>query len=173
MRFNRTALYPLKEITMKNRFYSLILFVLILLLTATCQTKKTELQKMHVFGEEYTAAWNSQVPAQMASFYAEDGSLAINNGKPATGRNELEAVARSFMEAFPDLTLTMDSLLVDSNTYRYHWTFNGTNTGPGGTGNTVVFSGFERWTMNDKGLIQKSIGTFDADDYNRQLNAKR
>ena len=77
------------------------------------------------------------------------------------------------MEAFPDLTLTMDSLLVDSNTYRYHWTFSGTNTGPGGTGNTVVFSGFERWTMNDEGLIQKSIGTFDADDYNRQLNAKR
>ena len=37
----------------------------------------SELQKMNVFGEEYTAAWNSKVPAQMASFYAEDGSLTI------------------------------------------------------------------------------------------------
>lgn len=158
---------------MKNIGFNLMIFAWLMFIVTACQNKNSELQKMHVFGEEYTAAWNSKVPAQMASFYAEDGSLTINNGKPATGRNELEAVARSFMEAFPDLTLTMDSLLVDSDTYRYHWTFSGTNTGPGGTGNKVVFSGFERWNMNDEGLIQKSIGTFDADDYNKQLNAKR
>jgi hypothetical protein len=64
----------------------------------------------------------------------------------------------------------MDSLVADSGTYRYHWTFVGTNTGPEGTGNNVNFSGFERWTTNNEALGQKSIGTYDADDYNRQLN---
>jgi len=74
------------------------------------------------------------------------------------------------MEAFPDMKLTMDSLIADSGTYRYYWTFIGSNTGPEGTGNKVNFSGFERWTMNNEGLVQKSIGTYDADDYTRQLN---
>jgi len=34
----------------------------------------------------------------------------------------------------------------------------------------VDFSGFEEWTMNNQGLVQKSIGTYDADVYARQLN---
>ena len=124
---------------------------------------------MTEFAKSYTAAWNSGSPDNVAGFYAGDGSLTINGGTPAKGRTELSATANSFMEAFPDLQLSMDSLVRDGETYRYHWTFRGTNTGPGGTGNKVDFSGFEQWTMNDEGLIQKSIGTFDAEDYNSQL----
>ena len=119
------------------------------------------------FGEKYTAAWNSKKPDKMASFYAEDGILTVNNGAPAQGRKQLSETAKSYMEAFPEMKLTMDSLVVDSDTYRYHWTFLGTNSGPGGTtGNKVIFSGFERWTMNNEGLIQESIGTYDAEDVN-------
>ena len=73
------------------------------------------------------------------------------------------------MEAFPDMVLSMDSLTVNNGKYRYHWTFKGTNTGSGGTGNKVDFSGFEEWTMNEQGLVQKSIGTYDAAAYHRQL----
>jgi len=51
----------------------------------------------------------------------------------------------------------------------YSWTYQGTNTGPGGTGNSVRFSGWEAWTFNKRGLVQASIGTFDAEDYERQL----
>lgn len=131
---------------------------------------KSENEKMVEFGEKYTAAWNSKNPDQMASFYAEDGSLTVNDGTPAKGRAQLAGTAHSYMEAFPDMTLTMDSLVADADTYRYHWTFSGTNTGPEGTGNKVVFSGFERWTMNKEGLIQTSIGTYNAEDYHRQLS---
>lgn len=76
------------------------------------------------------------------------------------------------MEAFPDIELTMDSLTVESGNYRYYWTFKGTNTGPGGTGNKVDFNRFEEWTMNDQGLIKKSIGTYDVEEYQRQLEGK-
>ena len=31
------------------------------------------------------------------------------------------------------------------------------------------FSGFEEWTMNEQGLVQKSICTYDAEEYTRQL----
>ena len=142
---------------------------IILLLAIGCQPKMTNHEKMIEFGERYTRAWNSGIPEKMASFYAEDGTLTINNGEPSVGREQLAETAQSFMEAFPDMVLTMDSLVADSGTYRYHWNFVGTNTGPGGTGNKVNFSGFERWTMNEDGLVQKSIGTFDAEDYEKQL----
>lgn len=154
---------------MKKSLSHILIIGAIILLLVGCESQKSDYKKMLAFGEHYTAAWNSKKPEKMASCYAEDGSLAVNNGTPSVGRDQLAATANSYMEAFPDMKLTMDSLVADPNTYRYHWTFVGTNTGPGGTGNKVIFSGFERWTMNSDGLVQKSIGTYDAEDYKRQL----
>lgn len=135
-----------------------------------CKSDKSEYDKMVEFGQKYTDGWNSKQPEKMASFYAENGMLTVNNGTPAIGRKQLAETAQSYMEAFPDMELTMDSLTFEHVTYRYYWTFKGTNIGPNGTGNKVDFSGFEEWTMNDQGLVQKSIGTYDAEDYQRQLN---
>ena len=145
------------------------MIIITLTIITGCKSGKPEHEKMIEFGQKYTAAWNSSQPDKMASFYAEDGTLTVNEGKPAVGRKQLAETSQSYMEAFPDLELIMDSLKVEEETYRYYWTFIGTNTGPGGTGNKVEFSGFEEWTMNSQGLIQKSIGTYDAADYQRQL----
>lgn len=142
---------------------------MILTLCTGCGSERSEYDKMVDFGQKYTEAWNSKQPEKMASFYAEDGSLTVNEGTPAVGRKQLAATARSYMEAFPDMVLTMDSLTAQNGTYRYYWTFKGTNSGPGGTGNKVDFSGFEEWTMNGQGLVQKSVGTYDAEEYQRQL----
>jgi ketosteroid isomerase-like protein len=130
-------------------------------------------ERMLTFAKNYTDAWNSHVGSNMASFYAEYGSLTVNNGTPSVGRKELAATAKSYMDAFPDLKLTMDSLVMEGEIFKYYWTFEGTNTGPGGTGNSVLFSGYEQWTMNDEGLIQVSIGSYDADDYQKQLAGKK
>lgn len=155
---------------MKTSSLKFILSGTIILTIISCQSKNSEYEKMVVFGKDYTAAWNSKDPAKVASFYAADGTLTVNNGTPAKGRAELSALVNSYMEAFPDMKLVMDSLVADGDTYRYHWRFIGTNKGPGGTGNIVDFSGFEQWTMNKEGLVQTSIGTYDADEYNSQLN---
>lgn len=145
-------------------------FLMILIIMTGCKSDKSEYDKMVEFGQKYTAAWNSKVPEKMASFYAEDGTLTVNNGTPAVGRKQLAETAKSYMDAFPDLELTMDSLTKGNGTYRYYWTFKGTNSGPNGTGNKVDFSGFEEWTMNEQGLVQISIGTYDAEEYKKQLN---
>jgi nuclear transport factor 2 (NTF2) superfamily protein len=155
---------------MKKLYLSLVLLGIFVFVMIGCESKMSDHNKMIDFAERYTAAWNSGDPDKMASFYAEDGTLTVNNGTPSVGRQQLAETARSYMEAFPDMKLILDSLVIDTKTYRYHWTFIGTNTGPGGTGNKVNFSGFERWTMNDDGLVQESIGTYDAEDYNRQLS---
>ena len=46
----------------------------------------------------------------------------------------------------PDIEVFMDDLVFKDETVEYHWTFTGTNTGPGGTGKYVRISGLEEWT---------------------------
>lgn len=154
---------------MKTNYPFRLTFLIALTIMIGCKDDTSDLDKMIEFGQKYTDAWNSKVPEKMASFYAEDGTLIVNNGTPAVGRKQLAETAQSYMEAFPDMELTMDSLTKENGTYRYYWTFKGTNNGPNGTGNKVNFSGFEEWTMNDEGLVQKSIGTYDTVEYERQL----
>ena len=36
-------------------------------------------------------------------------------------------------------------------------------------GKKVKISGFELWQMDNNGLIKQSKGSFDAEDYNRQI----
>jgi predicted ester cyclase len=117
----------------------------------------------------YTAAWCSQNPASVAEHYAPEGSLTINDGPPSVGRTAITEAARGFMTAFPDMQVLMDDLVTEDRRIEYHWTLIGTNTGPGGTGNRVRFSGFEEWTIGDDGLIAESKGHFDQADYERQL----
>jgi predicted ester cyclase len=121
------------------------------------------------FATRYTAAWCSQNASRVAAFFAPDGSLAINGGAPAVGRSALTEVAQGFMTAFPDMVVTMDDLLFEGEKVVYKWTLAGTNTGPGGTGHRVRISGFEEWRIDDDGLIAESLGHFDSDDYQRQL----
>lgn len=124
---------------------------------------------MRAFGARYTAAWNSRNAANVASFFSENGSLTINDGAPAVGRPAIAAAAQGFMTAFPNLVLEMNDLKVEGDYTFYHWTFSGTNSGPGGTGARVRFSGYEQWTIGADGLIAKSLGHFDDADYQRQL----
>lgn len=125
----------------------------------------TDLKK---FATQYTAAWNSRIPARVSAFFAITGTLYVN-GSPASGRAAITAVAEEFMTGFPDMELVMDALEIEPDKVIYRWTFVGTNTGPGGTGNSVRFSGYEEWTIDDNGLIERSLGHFDDDEFQRQL----
>ncbi len=121
------------------------------------------------FGKRYSNAWCSQKPDSVAEFFSEDGSLTVNSGTPAVGRQAISKVAESFMTAFPDMIVSMDSLSTTSKGIEFHWTLTGTNTGPKGTGKKVKISGFELWQLDDKGLIKQSQGSFNAEEYDRQL----
>jgi steroid delta-isomerase-like uncharacterized protein len=121
------------------------------------------------FAEAYTAAWCSQDATRVAAFYAEDGSLSVNEEAPAVGREAITAVAQGFMTAFPDMQVLLDDLRFQDDRVIYHWTLTGTNTGPGGTGRAVRISGYEVWQMGADGLIANSRGHFDSADYRRQL----
>jgi steroid delta-isomerase-like uncharacterized protein len=125
--------------------------------------------QLNDFATRYTAAWCSQNAASVASFFAEDGSLTINQGSPSVGRTAITAAARRFMTAFPDMVVKMDRLGTERGRITYHWTLTGTNVGPGGTGKAVRISGYEEWRIGADGLIADSKGHFDEAEYQRQL----
>ncbi len=126
-------------------------------------------RELAALARRYTDAWNAHDAAASAGCYAEDGSLTINGGEPAVGRAEVQAVMQGFHDAFPDAVLTMDAVRGAGDRAVYLWTYEGTNTGPGGTGNRVRFSGWEAWTLTSSGLVQRSLGNFDDVEYQRQL----
>lgn len=125
--------------------------------------------ELNEFSKRYAQAWCSQEPPSVAAFFSEGGSLSVNDGAPAVGREAIAGVAHGFMEAFPDMTVAMDDVVPQSSGAVFHWTLTGTNTGPGGTGKRVRFSGYELWQIGAAGLIAESKGHFDAAEYERQL----
>ena len=75
------------------------------------------------------------------------------------------------MTAFPDMVVKLDSVRqgLDASHATFHWTWTGTNTGPGGTGKAVRISGYEEWTLGADGLITESKGHYDEAEYQHQL----
>ena len=71
------------------------------------------------FAVRYTAAWCSQNPELVATFYSNEGSLRVNDDPPAVGRQAITQVAQSFMSAFPDLCVVMDDLRIEDEV-EYH-----------------------------------------------------
>ncbi|HEY6067667.1 MAG TPA: nuclear transport factor 2 family protein [Gaiellaceae bacterium] len=117
------------------------------------------------FGRTYAEAWCSHDPARVAGHYTPGGTIAINGGEPTA----IAEVVCSFMTAFPDIQVFTDDIVFTENAVEYHWTFTGTNTGPGGTGKWVRIKGFEEWTFGVDGLVAESQGHYDQAEYDRQL----
>ena len=117
------------------------------------------------FVRSYTEAWCSHDPARVADHFTPGGTIAINGGEPAG----ILEVARSFMSAFPDIQVYVDDVVSKEGMVEFHWTFTGTNTGPGGTGKWVRITGFEEWTFGADGLVAESRGHYDQAEYDRQL----
>jgi hypothetical protein len=108
-------------------------------------------------------------PEKVAAFFAEHGSISINNGPPAVGRAAIAREAQAFMSTFLDMIVTFDKLEPRGDATAFHWTLIGTNTGPGGTEKRVRISGYELWKIDNDGLIGESKGHFDSAEYERQL----
>jgi hypothetical protein len=117
------------------------------------------------FAERYANAWSTQDPEKVAAFYAKGASISVNGAPPVA----IIEVARGFMGDFPDMVVRFDKLENTPSGIEFHWTFTGTNTAPGGTGNRVRISGYELWKIDNHGLIENSKGHFDAAEYERQL----
>jgi uncharacterized protein (TIGR02246 family) len=130
---------------------------------------RPDLDQLRAFAKRYTAAWCSMDPRRVAEHYAPEGRITKIAAPRRGGRDAITETARSFYVALPDMQVYMNDLVVDGERIEFHWTFTGTNTGPGGTGNAVRVTGYEEWTLSAEGLIAASQGHYDAAEYARQL----
>jgi SnoaL-like polyketide cyclase. len=56
------------------------------------------------FVRRYADAWCSHNPESVAAFFAENGSLTVNDRPPAVWRAAIAQEAQVFMTTFPDIT---------------------------------------------------------------------
>ena len=119
--------------------------------------------------ERYTAAWCSRSAEAVAAFFEENGSSIVNDETPAIGRAAIAEEMQAFFTDFPDLLLRMDDVRSGGNRAVFLWTLEGTNSGPGGTGNFVRISGWQNWRLSDDLLVIEADGGFDAREYERQI----
>ena len=93
----RTVLYPNDShlTVISSAFMDALIttFLIIIITMKGCKSEKSEYHTMVEFGQKYTDTWNSKQPEKMASFYAKDGMLTLNNGTPAVGRKQLAETA--------------------------------------------------------------------------------
>jgi len=50
-----------------------------------------DLAELTTFAKRYAEAWCSQNPESVVAFFAENGSLSVNDGPPAVGRAAMDA----------------------------------------------------------------------------------
>ncbi|MCG8434500.1 MAG: nuclear transport factor 2 family protein [Gammaproteobacteria bacterium] len=115
----------------------------------------------------YTEAWNSRVPENVASFHVAGSSIIINRGEPSVGHDGLTAMAAGFHSDVPDLALQNDGIRSAGSHVVFMWTFTGHHAE---TGNPLNVSGWEEWELDDDMKITSSLGWFDADSYQRQID---
>ena len=115
----------------------------------------------------YTAAWSSGDPKAVAAYYAEDGQISINGGDALVGRQAITDMSAGFYSEFPDLALTCDLVRGAGTHVAFMWTLEGHHSG---TKNHVKVSGWEEWDLDRSGKVARSLGWFDAEDYQRQID---
>ena len=60
--------------------------------------------------ENYTKPWCSHDPEAVASFFAGDGRIVINDGEPSEGATAIAQMASGFNCELPGLVVRMDDV---------------------------------------------------------------
>jgi uncharacterized protein (TIGR02246 family) len=123
-------------------------------------------QDVEQLAADYTAAWNSGLPQNVAALFAEDGEIVINRGAPWRGRVGVAAMAAGFFADVPDLKLVCDGVRCAGAHVVYMWTFSGHDAK---SAHPLVIRGWEEWDVGDDLKVRVSRGWYDVDDYARQV----
>lgn len=126
-------------------------------------------QSLEELARKYTEAWNSGVPENVAYCHNLSSRITINNGEPSVGHTELTAMAAGFYADVPDLKLQCDGIRGAGGHIVYLWTFTGHHAE---TGNPLNVRGWEEWELNGEMKIMSSLGWFDGEEYQRQVDGE-
>jgi steroid delta-isomerase-like uncharacterized protein len=63
--------------------------------------------------DRYTETWKRRDPAALAAYHAPDGIVESPMYQTRRGRKEIEDAYRAFFTSFPDMTQTVETLVID------------------------------------------------------------
>jgi len=111
------------------------------------------------FADDLNAAWNSHDAHRVASFYAVDGAreeLILTQAR-AVGREAVAGQVQLYLDAMPDLALSVRRISEGVGTVTFEWFVTATHRGdaPGwpARGEPVAFPGVSVIDLDDDGMI--------------------
>jgi steroid delta-isomerase-like uncharacterized protein len=115
---------------------------------------------------QVVAAWNSHDPAHVAAHYTEDCyGMDVAIARPQIGRAGVQGMFAAYYQAFPDLTITEDDMIVDGDHVALFWTAHATHLGPilniPPSGRPVTARGVNRLVLQD-GLVCETLTIWDV-----------
>ena len=134
-----------------KKLFMVLPLVLLLCLTFGCQKGEevaegiTE-EEAQIFTDRVLEMWNEANVSIVDEVYASE-IVRHDCGVPEdiVGLENAKNHLKNLFNAFPDLNLTVDDMIVEGNKMAQRWTMTGTNTGSMGdmppTGKSVEFSG--------------------------------
>ena len=103
----------------------------------------------------HQAALHGRAPKAIAADYTPGGAF-LGPAHTVEGREAIEAVYAFWFTAFPDLTITFGTPVIDGNRASVFWTFVGTAQGPFyglvGAGKRVDLTGATEYLVEDAGI---------------------
>ncbi|WP_120499450.1 nuclear transport factor 2 family protein [Roseovarius sp. EL26] len=128
----------------------------------------SNIEKIQNIVNTHIDAWCRKSATDVAASYTEDACFIINHGEPMNGHQDIADMVSGFCDEFPDVVLRLDNTFIAGHHAVYVWTFQGTQVN---TGKYVEFQGWEEWELDENLKVKSSKGWFDAEDYERQLQA--
>jgi steroid delta-isomerase-like uncharacterized protein len=109
--------------------------------------------------EDLVAAWNSHDPEKVASFYTANASreeFIITHAR-LVGRDAIASQVQMYLEAMPDLALSIRKTSAGKNFFTLEWIVHATHSGDAegwpAAGEAVAFPGVSVVDLSDDGLI--------------------
>ncbi len=116
--------------------------------------------------QDLITAWNDHDADQVAACYAADFvGEDVAQAEPQHGPAEVRRLTAFYFRAFPDLQVTVESLIVQGDQAVLVWTWRGTHRGTfmriPPTGRPVVVRGSTIFTLSG-GLIRRAVRIWDV-----------
>jgi steroid delta-isomerase-like uncharacterized protein len=125
--------------------------------------------------EAWTAAWDRGEVEALNTISTSDYTRHGKSGGSSMNLDQYQAEIRAIRQGFPDLTTTIDSILVDGERAAIFWKTTGTHTetflGVPATGKSVVTQGSNQIDLRD-GLIHRETVTWDGTELLNSLGIR-
>lgn len=129
------------------------------------------------FTERWIGAWTSRLPDEVTALYAPDATHRMSSGPPRQGSDEIAAMVRRSLDAYPDLSFSVRHAFTgvtgtDEVRIVIEYTMRGTQTGAingrVGSARPIEVDGALVATLDDKGRMVAVVDYIDHHAIRRQ-----